>query len=154
MTVIGQFRIDDFGGFQPETSEPGLYQTQLKKAAKLERLLQDTRRDADILKRTNSSSVAGSIEVTDTIFAHSEAEVSKSTRLSYDTHSGELQSYSARIVGPGERIRLRYSANPLLLELKASSFRGEIPTVTKSLKLKQVGDNLFELSEEHDLTSN
>jgi hypothetical protein len=149
MKVIGQFRRDEQGGFLPESSQAG--RCQLQKAAKIERLLQDTQRDADILKTTSSSRAsAGFIEVTDTIFCNSDNQserVRKATSLSYDPRSGEVESYSARIVGPGERIKLNYSAKPLLLELNAFSFSGNSGTVTKSLKLKEVGNNLFELSE-------
>lgn len=153
MKVIGQFRRDKQGGFQPEPSETGDCQSQFEKAAKLERLLRDTTLDADILKRTsngNSSSSEGSVVVTDTVFAHNGKpgeQVCKRTSLSYDPRSGEVQSYAARIVGPGERIKLHYSASPLMLELNASSLSGTSGTVTKNLKLKEVGENLFELSE-------
>ena len=153
MKVIGQFRRDTHGSFQPEPTQTGHCQSQLKKAAKLERLLQDTTLDADILKRTsnsNASSSEGSVLVTDTVFAHNGnpgEEVRKTTSLSYDPRSGQVQSYAARIVGPRERIKLRYSASPLVLELNAFSFSGNSGTVTKSLKLKEVGENLFELSE-------
>ena len=153
MKVIGQFRRDTLGGFQPEPSEAGHCQTQLKKAAKLERLLHDTKLDAAILKRTshrNGSSSQGSVVVNDTVFTHSGTpggQLCKTTSLSYDPRSGEVQSYAARIVGSSERIKLRYSASPLVLELNASSFSGNSGTVTRRLKLKEVGENLFELSE-------
>jgi hypothetical protein len=151
MKVVGKFRRDDQGGFQPELSATGGCDLQYQKAARLGRLLQDTRRDADILKHSsNGSSTGEAIVVSDTIFANSgnpTEEVCKATSMSYDPNSGEVQSYSARIVGPGERIKLRYSASPLLLELNASNFSGNSGTVTRRLQLKEVEDNLFVLSE-------
>lgn len=129
----------------PESSSDEL---QLSRAAKVEQLLEDTRKDAEILKRTSNGSHSGeSIIVSDTTFAGPDKEVCKATSLSYDPKSDRVHSYSARIVGPAERIKLNYSSHPLSLEINASALNGDSVRFTRRLQFKEVGDNLYELSE-------
>ena len=52
MKVIGTFRKDSQGDFLPSTPDTPHYRQQMTKVAKISRLLEDTRRDADILKQS------------------------------------------------------------------------------------------------------
>ena len=147
MKVIGTFRRDSQGDFLPSTTDAPHYRQQLTKVAKISRLLEDTRRDADILKQSGNGRATGAaILVSDRTFAGSQ-DVSKNTRLSYDAGSGEVHSYSAQIEGPGEQIKLRYAARPLMLELNSSNQNSQAGLVTRRLRFAEVGDNLYELSE-------
>lgn len=147
MKVIGTFRRDPQGEFLPESADAQNYEGQLSRALKIGRLLQDTQRDADILKQSgNGRSAGGAVLVSDTTFAGSD-DIRKATSLSYDSRSGEIHSYSARIVSPSEKIRLQYSARPLMLELNSSNQSGNAGRINRRLRFQEVGDNLFELSE-------
>ena len=147
MKVIGTFRKDSQGDFMPSTTNTHHYGQHLSKVAKISRLLEDTKRDADILKQSGNGRASGAaILVSDQIFAGS-GSVSKDTRLSYDAGSGEVQSYSTRILGPGEQIKLQYAARPLMLELNSSNQNGQAGSMTRRLRFAEVGDNLYELSE-------
>ena len=147
MKVIGTFRRDPQGEFLPESADAQNYEGQLSRALKIGRLLQDTQRDADILKQSgNGRSAGGAVLVSDTTCAGSD-DIRKATSLSYDSRSGEIHSYSARIVSPSEKIRLQYSARPLMLELNSSNQSGNAGRISRRLRFQEVGDNLFELSE-------
>ena len=136
--VIGTFRKDSQGDFLPSTTDTPHYRQQMTKVAKISRLLEDTRRDADILKQSGNGRASGAaILISDQTFAETE-NVSKNTRLRYDASSGEVRSYSARILGPGEQIKLRYAARPLMLELNSSNQSSQAGLVTRRLRFAEL----------------